>query len=82
MKAVVVVPIRGSGNAWKVAEPSDPAEQVQERMVVLEIQGSTNDFHLVMSPTGCFTADTWHESIADANETATEVFGVAPDAWV
>ena len=24
MKAVAVVPIRGTANAWKVAEPSDP----------------------------------------------------------
>ena len=31
MRAVVVVPIRGSGNAWKVAEPTDPPARVQER---------------------------------------------------
>ena len=82
MKAIVVVPIRGSGNAWKVAEPSDPPARVQEREVVLEIQGdATNGFHLVMSPAGCFTADTWHESVEDAKAAATEVFGVASDGW-
>jgi hypothetical protein len=82
VKAVIVVPIRGSGNAWKVAELADPPERVQDRVVTLKIQGdSANGYHLVMSPTGCFTADTWHENIADAKKTAMEVFGVAPDSW-
>ena len=82
MKAVIVVPIRGSRNAWKVAGPSDPPDRIQDRVVALEIQGDgANGYHLVMSPAGCFTADTWHESVADAKETATEVFGVHPDAW-
>lgn len=76
------MPIRGSGNAWKVAEPSDPPASVQERVVTLEIQGNAADgYHLVMSPAGCFTADTWHESVEDAKDTAAEVFGVLPDEW-
>lgn len=82
VKAVVVVPIRGSGNAWKVAEPSDPPARVEDRVVTLEIQGNAADgYHLVMSPAGCFTADTWHESVEDAKATATEVFGVPPHEW-
>ncbi len=82
MKVVVVAPIRGSGNAWKVAEPSDPPASVLERVVTLEIQGNIADgYHLVMSPAGCFTADTWHESVKDAKDTAAEVFGVLPDEW-
>ncbi|MBN9523656.1 hypothetical protein J0H58_34950 [bacterium] len=82
MKAVVVVPIRGSGNSWKVAEPSDPPASVREREVVLEIQGdATNGYHLVMTPAGCFTADMWHESVEDAKAAAAEMFSVAPDGW-
>ena len=82
VKAIVVVPIRGSGNAWSVAGPSDPPSRVQDREVVLEIQGDgANGYHLVMSPAGCFTADTWHESIADAKETAAEAFGVSANSW-
>ena len=82
MKAVVTVAICGSGNAWKVAGPSDPLGLVQERQVTLEIQGNARDgYHLVMSPAGCFTADTWHESIADAKATAADVFGVPRDGW-
>ncbi len=80
MKANVVVPICGSGNAWKVGEPSDP--RASERPVTLEIQGNAqNGYHLVMSPEGCFTADTWHESIADAKATAEEIFNVPTDGW-
>ena len=81
MKAVVVVPIRGSGNAWKVADPSDPPAQVQPRTVTLEVQGDgANGYHLVMSPVGCFTADTWHDSVADARATAEESPELAPPA--
>lgn len=82
VRAVVVVPICGSGNAWKVAGPSDPPGQVQCREVVLEIQGNAaQGYHLVMSPVGCFSADSWYESLAEAKKSAAEIFGVAPEAW-
>lgn len=82
MRAVVVVPIRGFANVWKVAESSDPPALVQERMVELEIQGNEAEgYHLIVSPTGCFTADTWHESVEVAKDTAKEAFGVSSDEW-
>jgi hypothetical protein len=82
LRAVVVVPICGSGNSWKVAEPSDPPARVQDRSVTLQIQGDAAEgYHLVMSPAGCFTTDTWHESVENAKSTAEEVFGVAPHGW-
>jgi hypothetical protein len=82
MRAVAVVPIHGTSNAWKVASPTDSPTLVQEREVTLEIQGNARDgYHLVMSPTGCFTADTWHETVEDAKETAHQLFGVPPDRW-
>ena len=72
-----MVPIRGSNRAWKVAGPEDPPDKVQDRVITLEIQGDdANGYHLVMSPAGCFTADTWHENIEDAKETAAEAFGL------
>ena len=50
--------------------------------MTLEIQGDAkNGYHLVMSPEGCFTADTWHESVEDAKATAEEAFGVPPHEW-
>jgi hypothetical protein len=82
MKAVVFAPIRGWGNRWGVARPSDPPERVQRRVVKLEIQGDgAGGYHLVMSPEGCFTADTWHQNVDDAKETAAEWFGVPSDGW-
>jgi hypothetical protein len=82
MKAVVVLPIRSSRHAWTLAKPSDPPSRVQEREVKLEIQSDgANGYHLVMSPAGCFTADSWHESIEDAKAAAAEAFGVPPDGW-
>jgi hypothetical protein len=77
-----VVPICGTANAWKVAEPSDPPANVQKRAVALEIQGNVRDgFHLVMSPAGCFTADTWHETVEGAKDTALQLFGVSLGDW-
>lgn len=82
MRAVVVVPICGSGSGWKVAEPSDPPDRVRSREVALEIRGTVaHGYHLVMSPAGCFSADEWYESIAEAKASAAECFGVAPGAW-
>ncbi|MCI0640829.1 MAG: hypothetical protein L0Y72_25665 [Gemmataceae bacterium] len=83
MKANAVVLISGTSNSWKVAEPSDPAATVQERAVTLEIQGDAkNGYHLIMSPSGCFTADSWHETIEDAIDTSRRLFDVRPDGWI
>ncbi len=82
MKAVVVVAICGSGNSWKVAGPSDPPKHVQTREVSLEIRGNaTVGYHLVMTPSGCFTADYWYESVADAQDSAEEIFGITRNGW-
>ena len=83
MKASAIVLISGNANAWKVAEESDPVSTIEERAVSLEIRGdATNGFHLIVSPSGCFTADSWHETIDDAIDTAHRLFDVRPDAWI
>lgn len=82
MRASAVTPISGIGNSWKVAEPSDPPSSIGERPVSPAIEGDEKiGYHLIISPEGCFTADTWHESIADAKATARAQFGVAIDGW-
>src|SRR4051794_30463291 len=82
MKADAEVLIRGYANQWKVAEPSDTSALIQRRVVILKIQGDAKDgYHLVMSPEGCFTADTWHETVEDAKDIAYRIFGVSPDQW-
>ena len=82
MKARATALIAGSSDSWTVATPSDPPASVYERVVLLEIQGdASNGYHLVMSPSGCFTADSWHETVGDALATAHRLFGVRPDEW-
>jgi hypothetical protein len=82
MLARVATQICGTSNAWKVAELSDSPALVQERMVTLEIRGDRKDgYHLIMSPSGCFTADSWHSTIDDALDTAERLFDVRRDAW-
>ncbi len=71
MKAKAVVIICGTSNAWKVAEPSD--------LKFKAIQGG--GYHLIMSPKGCFTADSWHKTVKDRKDTAHELFDVRPEAW-
>lgn len=83
MKAGAEVRIRGHSNRWGVADPSDTSVLVRRRMVDLEIQRDGKDGdHLIMSPEGCFTADTWHETLEDAMETAHRIFGVSPGEWI
>lgn len=78
--ASVRIAISGGRDAWKIAEPNDP--QVLERDVRLEIQGDDRGgYHLVLTPEGCFTADTWHETLAEAIEEAANRFGVLKSAW-
>jgi hypothetical protein len=82
MKASVVVLISGTSNAWKVAEPSDALATVQRRTVSLEIKGDTfNGYSLIMAPSGCFTADSWHETLEDAMDTAHRLFDVTHEDW-
>jgi hypothetical protein len=85
MKAVTAstrVLVSGGGDCWKVAEPRDPPHTVKERTVRLEIVGDDqNGYHLNMSPDGCFTADTWHATMAEALDTAKRLFNVDRSAW-
>ena len=55
VKATAEVLIRGHGNAWEVAGPSDTSPLEKRRVVELAIQGNGKEGdHLVMSPEGCF----------------------------
>ena len=80
--AVTKAMICGPGNTWwKLAQPTERAA-VTERVVSLEIQGDdSSGYHLIETPEGCFTADSWHETKADALETAERRFGVRPSDW-
>jgi hypothetical protein len=94
MKSSAVVLIQRTSYAWRVASPipgsvnqlggaaSNPAWPSTERRVELEIQGDPkNGYHLVMSPEGCFTADSWHATLEDALADALGLFGVPIDGW-
>lgn len=50
--------------------------------VELEIRGDDrNGYHLVMTPEGFFTADSWHETQRDAMQAAHDCFGVITKEW-
>jgi hypothetical protein len=82
-RAEVTTTIWGTKNAWSLArhrETDDPTEGVR---VVLTIQGDTRSgYHLIQSPEGFFTADTWHPTLDDAFDAAHEMFGVSRGAWL
>jgi hypothetical protein len=80
ISAFTRIAISGGGKQWKV-EPND--RQTTAIDVKLEIQGDDqNGYHLVMTPEGCFTADTWHKTRVEAVEEAERIFGVPESAWV
>ena len=74
--------IWGTTNSWSLIQFAGSDQPKCECTVELEIQGDDLDgYNLVMSPTGFFTADTWHQTKDDALLAALELFGVARDAW-
>lgn len=82
INAKTKVRIWGTKNAWSLAPKSEMDNSGILCEVSLEIQGDQrNGYHLVMSPTGFFTADYWYETKNDALENAEELFGVDPNSW-
>lgn len=74
--------IWGTRNAWSAARTGGPDQPNCECAVELEIQGDDrNGYNLVMSPTGFFTADSWHPTKQDALDAACEIFGVSQAEW-
>jgi len=72
----------GSANSWRVADATDPADQITVLDVELEMQGDEQSGYILpMSPAGCFTADSWHASKEDALDAAEELFGARAGSW-
>ena len=71
----------GSTNAWSLAPQAGWGEP-RECAVEVEIDGDdSSGYHLIMSPVGFFTADSWHETLDDALDAAVESLGIPRDAW-
>ncbi len=72
----------GSRDAWSFAPHREWEGDGHDCAVELEIQGDdARGYHLVISPAGFFTADSWYETLTDAYEAAVELFDIAPKAW-
>lgn len=82
VKTTAKARIWGTKNSWSPSPFRGAQEPGGECDVDLEIQGDgLAGYHLVMSPQGFFTADSWHRTREDAMDTARELFGVPLDAW-
>jgi hypothetical protein len=65
-----------------MAEATDPASEVRTVNIELEVEGDDADGWLVViTPDGCFTADHWFASKAEAIGAAQDVFGAPADGW-
>ena len=74
--------IRLLKGGWKIAEAEDGCEYVKSVQVSLSITGNKkHGYHLLMAPDGRSAADAHYDSIEDAMETATELFGVTEADW-
>ncbi len=82
IRTTVKARVWGTHDAWRLCPFRSPEEPSQDCEVELEIQGDDRSgYHLVMSPSGFFTADNWYETKQEALDTAHRVFGVGPDEW-
>jgi len=80
--AITKVRIWGTKNCWSLSPDAYNNSHGTDCSVELEIQGDDrNGYHLVMSPSGFFTADNWYETQQDAIDDAIELFGVHADQW-
>jgi hypothetical protein len=82
LHARTTVRIFGTRNAWSLAANGRSEADGRNVLVSLEIQGSPrNGYHLVMSPDGFFTADSHYDTLDEALDAGSELFGVAHDGW-
>lgn len=82
LRATTRCKILDTSGGWRVGGSRDKDSELEERYIELEIHGDGHSgYHLVMSPAGRCTADTWHESVRDALLEARERFSVEPDEW-
>lgn len=80
--AIMKAHIWGTTSAWSLSQFAGADQPNCDCVVELEIQGDDrNGYHLVMSPAGYFTADSWHATKVDALNSAFEMFGVSKNAW-
>ncbi|MDG2381931.1 MAG: hypothetical protein P8N76_09670 [Pirellulaceae bacterium] len=72
----------GRKNAWSSSPDSGYRGPGSECDIKLEIEGDDkNGYHLIMSPDGFFTADTWIQTLEEAIRDGEERFGIAPQDW-
>jgi hypothetical protein len=80
--AITKARIWGTTNAWSLSQFAGADQPNCVCVVELKIQGDDqNGTHLVMSPAGYFTADSWHATKDDALSSAFELFGVTRSTW-
>jgi len=80
--ATTTARIWGTSNAWSAAQTVFPDQPNRDCTVELEIQGDDrNGYHLVMAPSGFFTADSWHPAKQDALDAACDIFDVPQNEW-
>ncbi|NNE00061.1 MAG: hypothetical protein HKN47_22300 [Pirellulaceae bacterium] len=72
----------GQRNSWSLSQPANSPNAGVPCNVIVEIQGTPHDgYHVVMSPDGFFTADTWCESLDEAFNSGKELFDIERHDW-
>lgn len=82
LRAQARATIFGTHDTWSLSWHRELEKAGTECNVRLEIQGDDEGgYHLVKSPDGFFTADEWHQTLHEAQQSARELFGVGLDQW-
>ena len=75
--------IYGTTNSWSLSPLEGHSAEGRECELELAIEGDDKQgYHLIMSPTGFFTADYWYATQDEAVSSASELFGVSSKHWI
>ena len=78
-----VITIYGTPNSWSLSESETKRNKINNTSTSIHFEGNDKEgYHLVISPEGYFTADSWHESKKEAIEAAKELLNIPESEWL
>jgi len=75
--------IYGTSNSWSLTETKATPNNVNSANTSIYFEGNDKEgYHLVISPEGYLTADSWYESKKEVIEAAKELLNISELEWL
>lgn len=68
-------------SGWRGADPTDPSSKQLSFGFDITDDGAGHFLFVCFSSDGVYGADSWHETLADAIESARQQFGIRRQEW-